>query len=163
MYQLLMFSVLLSNFFRLLPGLLLFLAYLMSLSVFVLFFNDTNFSFKNAFLHPVDTVTYLYVYLKWWIAHRDELGFFQSFYLFISFFLPFAFYFVFKSLFKLSKKMCNFLIRKIIAKLKRKKERINPKKQEHSQNEAAFIKAKMMRIAEAKIDEYLCKKKSNSD
>ena len=158
MYRLLMFSMLIENLTKLIPRILLLILYAVSVAFLISHFNhSTPLSMKGALYHPVDSIQYLFQYMKWWMANKDHLGFLDTLWVIASFIIPYASYFVLRVTFKSAIKICYLWIRKSFSKLVKKHKKTNDNIGESNEKDLSTVKYEMMKAAERRIDEHLKK------
>lgn len=162
--------MILENITRLLPRLMFAFLYVVTVAFLLSWFSsDGLLTLKYVVYHPVNTVKYLYHYMKWWYGNREALGLIKTLEVFSAFILPYVLFFLLRALSKLTSRVlsvelkrcfkwfCRLLHRNASASKKKPSNKQKTRAAEHQAN-TAQIKRDMMRAAEIKIDDYLEKK-----
>ena len=157
-YRLVMFTMLLENITKILPRVLLFIVYLLSVTFLVSYFcGDGDLALKDIVYHPIDSIKYLYRYVKWWGVNKDHLSFKETTLFFTSIALPILFFILMKSIFFSTKTLMKEWVKALVTKLFRKK--VSPTVQktpsQHSNAELSKMKKQMMQAAECHINQHL--------
>lgn len=160
MYRLLMFSMVLQNLTKIIPRIILLALYVVSVALLISFFNgDGVLSIRDSIYHPVRTGMYLYQYMRWWLANRDNLDLPEMFFVIVSLVAPALSFFSARAMLRFLRRLLSISVKTLFSKISNSMRRSRPNKEnlaaKNTQQDVLMLKRKMMEAAEHKIDEHL--------